>query len=152
MHRMLRLVPLIVAGRSLGTLNIASLTRNQYSEDDMQLLQDIGNQVALAVANMQAYEEIAALKARLEKENVYLQEEIRTEHNFEEIVGNSPALLTVLRQLERMRSARPAGASRHWSRRPVPPCSSEGRPGRGRSWSRGRYTDGVLASTAPSSR
>ena len=96
------LVPLIVAGRSLGTLNVASLTRNQYSEDDMQLLQDIGNQVALAVANMQAYEEIAALKARLEKENVYLQEEIRTEHNFEEIVGNSPALLTVLRKLEQV--------------------------------------------------
>jgi len=96
------LVPLIVAGRSLGTLNIASLTRNQYSENDMQLLQDTGNQVALAVANMQAYEEIAALKARLEKENVYLQEEIRTEHNFEEIVGNSPALLTVLRKLEQV--------------------------------------------------
>jgi formate hydrogenlyase transcriptional activator len=96
------LVPLIVAGRSLGTLNVASLTRNQYSADDMQLLQDIGNQVALAVANMQAYEEIAALKARLEKENVYLQEEIRTEHNFEEIVGNSPALLTVLRKLEQV--------------------------------------------------
>ena len=76
------LVPLIVAGRSLGTLNVASLTRNQYSEDDMQLLQDIGNQVALAVANMQAYEEIAALKARLEKENVYLQEEIRSRAQF----------------------------------------------------------------------
>jgi formate hydrogenlyase transcriptional activator len=96
------LVPLIVTGRSLGTLNVASQTKDQYSEDDMQLLQDIGNQVALAVANMQAYEEIAALKARLEKENVYLQEEIRTEHNFEEIVGNSPALLTVLRRLDRV--------------------------------------------------
>jgi formate hydrogenlyase transcriptional activator len=96
------LVPLIVAGRSIGTLNIGSLTRNQYSEADMELLQEIGNQVALAVANMQAYEEIAGLKARLEKENVYLQEEIRTEHNFEEIVGNSPALLTVLRKLEQV--------------------------------------------------
>jgi formate hydrogenlyase transcriptional activator len=42
------------------------------------------------------------LKARLEKENVYLQEEIRTEHNFEEIVGNSPALLTVLRKVEQV--------------------------------------------------
>jgi formate hydrogenlyase transcriptional activator len=96
------LVPLIVAGRSIGTLNIGSLTRNQYSEADLELLQEIGNQVALAVANMQSYEEIAALKARLEKENVYLQEEIRTEHNFEEIVGNSPALLTVLRKLEQV--------------------------------------------------
>src|SRR5437667_7802697 len=51
---------------------------------------------------MQSYQEIAALKARLEKENVYLQEEIRTEHNFEEIVGNSPALLAVLRKVEQV--------------------------------------------------
>ena len=68
----------------------------------MEFLQEVGNQVALAVENMQSYEEIAALKARLEKENVYLQEEIRTEHNFEEIVGSSPALLAVLRKLEQV--------------------------------------------------
>ena len=59
-------------------------------------------QVALAIENMKSYEEIATLKARLEKENVYLQEEIRTEHNFEEIVGNSPALLAVLRKVEQV--------------------------------------------------
>src|SRR5215468_5476828 len=51
---------------------------------------------------MQSYQETATLKARLEKENVYLQEEIRTEHNFEEIVGNSPALLAVLRKVEQV--------------------------------------------------
>jgi formate hydrogenlyase transcriptional activator len=93
------LVPLVVAGRCIGTLNVASKTRNQYSDWDLRLLQDVGNQVALAVENMQAYEAIAALKARLETENVYLQEEIRTEHNFDEIVGGSPALLAVLHKL-----------------------------------------------------
>jgi formate hydrogenlyase transcriptional activator len=98
------LVPLIVGGKSIGTLNIGSKTRNQYSEADMEFLQEAGNQVALAVENMQSYEEIAALKAKLEKENVYLQEEIRTEHNFEEIVGNSPALLAVLRKVEQVAS------------------------------------------------
>jgi formate hydrogenlyase transcriptional activator len=51
---------------------------------------------------MKFYEEIAALKARLEKENIYLREEIRTEHKFEEMVGNSPALLTVLRTVEQV--------------------------------------------------
>jgi formate hydrogenlyase transcriptional activator len=66
------------------------------------LLQEVANQVALAIANMKSYEEIAALKARLEKENVYLQEEIRTEHNFEEIVGNSPALLELLRRVDQV--------------------------------------------------
>src|SRR6266576_3618400 len=95
-------VPLIIRGKSIGTLNVASRTRNQYSERDLEFLQEVASQVALAVENTQSYQEIAALKARLEKENVYLQEEIRTEHNFEEIVGNSPALLVVLRKVEQV--------------------------------------------------
>jgi formate hydrogenlyase transcriptional activator len=95
-------VPLIIRGKSIGTLNVGSRTRNQYSERDLEFLQEVASQVALAVENMQSYQEIAALKVRLEKENVYLQEEIRTEHNFEEIVGNSPALLVALRKVEQV--------------------------------------------------
>jgi formate hydrogenlyase transcriptional activator len=41
-------------------------------------------------------------KTRLEAQNIYLQEEIRSEHNFEEIVGNSPALLEILSNVERV--------------------------------------------------
>src|SRR5215831_11711767 len=41
-------------------------------------------------------------KARLEAQNVYLQEEIRSEHDFTEIVGNSPALRAVLTQVEQI--------------------------------------------------
>jgi formate hydrogenlyase transcriptional activator len=96
------IVPLILGGKSIGTLNVGSTERNQYSQENLETLQEIANQIALAVANMQSYEEINELKARLEKENVYLQEEIRTEHNFEEIVGNSPALLAVLRKVEQV--------------------------------------------------
>ena len=94
--------PLILEGKSIGTLGVGSDKANQYSEGDAEFLCEAAGQVALAAANMKAYEEIAALKARLEKENVYLQEEIRTEHNFEEIVGNSPALLAVLRKVEQV--------------------------------------------------
>ena len=93
-------VPLISRGKSIGTLNVASKTKGQYSDADAAFLQDVANQIALAVENMRSYEEIATLKARLEKENVYLQEEIRAGHNFEEIVGDSPALLGVLRKVE----------------------------------------------------
>ena len=96
------IVPLIVGGKSIGTLGIGSTRKDQYCEADMQLLQEVANQVALAVANMRSYEEIGELKARLEKENVYLREEIRTDHNFEEITGNSPALLAVLRKVEQV--------------------------------------------------
>ena len=95
-------VPLMVRGTSIGTLNVGSATRNQYSDADAEFLQEVANQVALAVENTKSYEEIAALKARLEKENIYLQEEIRTEHNFEEVVGSSPALLAVLRKVEQV--------------------------------------------------
>jgi len=96
------MVPLIVGGKSIGTLAVGSTKPNQYSEADAEILREVANQVALAVANMVAYEEIAELKSRLETENVYLQEEIRTDHNFEEITGNSPALLAVLRKVEQV--------------------------------------------------
>lgn len=95
-------VPLIVRGKSIGTLNVAHAEPGRYSQQNAEFLQEVANQVALAVENMQSYEEIAALKARFEKENIYLQEEIRTEHNFEEIVGNSHALLKVLRAVEQV--------------------------------------------------
>jgi formate hydrogenlyase transcriptional activator len=100
--RSLCVVPLLLRGKSIGTLSVVSRKQHQYSEGDAQFLQEVAAQVGLAIENMKAYEEIARLKARLEKENIYLREEIRTEHNFEEIVGNSPALLAVLRTVEQV--------------------------------------------------
>src|SRR5215475_1697761 len=96
------IVPLIVGGKSIGTLGVGSTKRDQYREEDMELLQEVANQVALAVTNMKSYEEVAGLKARLEQENVYLQEEIRSDHNFEEITGNSEALMAVLHKVEQV--------------------------------------------------
>ena len=95
-------VPLVAMGNSIGTFTVWSETKNRYTESDAGLLQEVATQVALAIANMKSYEEIAALKGRLEKEIVYLQEEIRTEHNFEEIVGNSPLLLELLRRVDQV--------------------------------------------------
>jgi formate hydrogenlyase transcriptional activator len=96
------IVPMIVRGRSLGVLAVASTTPARYGPSDVAFLQEAANQVALAIENMKAYEEIAALKARLEHENVYLQEEIRRDHNFVELVGSSPALLEVLGKVEQV--------------------------------------------------
>jgi formate hydrogenlyase transcriptional activator len=50
----------------------------------------------------EALAEVERLKARLQAENIYLQEEIRREHNFHEMVGNSPALLDALHKIERV--------------------------------------------------
>jgi formate hydrogenlyase transcriptional activator len=96
------IVPLLLRGEPIGTLNVASTTKQRYGEADAEFLQEVAGQVALAVQNMRDYEEIAKLKARLESENVYLREEIRTQHNFEEIVGASPALMESLAQVERV--------------------------------------------------
>ena len=100
--RSLLVVPLTVRSTSIGTLGVSSRARDQYTAADAVFLQEAANQVAMAIQNMRAYEEISALKGRLERENVYLQEEIRTEHNFVEMVGSSPALLAVIRNVERV--------------------------------------------------
>ncbi len=93
-------VPLIAKGEAFGTLNVGSREPEAYSEADAEFLVEVAHQVALAIQNMWAYEEIAELKARLEQENVYLQEEIKTEHNFEEIVGGCAAIKKVLKAIE----------------------------------------------------
>jgi formate hydrogenlyase transcriptional activator len=89
-------VPLAFQGKCIGALSVVSRKCDQYSDQAAAFLQDAANQVTLAIQNMQSYQEINNLKARLENENVYLREEILTEHNFEEIIGNSPALLKSL--------------------------------------------------------
>jgi formate hydrogenlyase transcriptional activator len=95
-------LPMALQGKCIGTLSFVSRERDRYSKQDALFLQEVANQVVLAIQNMQSYHEIASLKARLEKENIYLREELRAEHNFEEIVGNSPALLNVLRDVEQV--------------------------------------------------
>jgi formate hydrogenlyase transcriptional activator len=74
----------------------------RYGEAEAELLQEVANQLALAVENMREYEEIGRLKAQLERENIYLREEILGEHNFEEIVGSSPELTNVLHMIDRV--------------------------------------------------
>jgi len=93
-------VPLTSKGRAFGTLNVASGTPNAYSEEDAVLLEEIAAQISLAIENAEAYEEISRLKAQLEQENLYLQEEIKTEHNFGDIVGQSRPIRSVLKAVE----------------------------------------------------
>ncbi|MGH9969743.1 MAG: sigma 54-interacting transcriptional regulator [Pyrinomonadaceae bacterium] len=93
-------VPLISHDRSLGILGVASLLENAFAAEDSELLTQVGKQVAIAVENALAFREIDALKNQLKEEKLYLEEEIRTEYNFQEIVGNSPALKRVLQDVE----------------------------------------------------
>ncbi len=93
-------VPLISHDRVLGVLGVGRLNENAFAEDDAALLTEVGKQVAIAVENALAYREIDALKNKLQEEKLYLQEEIRTEYNFEEIVGTSATLKRALQDVE----------------------------------------------------
>jgi formate hydrogenlyase transcriptional activator len=91
-----------VRGLSIGGLTVGSLTREQYSEADADFLMEMASQIAIAVDNMRVHEEVESLKARFEAEAVYLQEEIKTEHNFEEIIGQSAPIRQLLKKLEQV--------------------------------------------------
>jgi len=93
-------VPLLSHDRVLGALNVGSERAGAFSADDVELLGQVAQQIAIAVENGLAFREIAELKEKLNTEKLYLEDEIRTEHNFGEIVGQSPALKQVLQQVE----------------------------------------------------
>jgi formate hydrogenlyase transcriptional activator len=94
--------PMTIKGKIIGTLNVGSRVPGRYGADEVSLLAAIAEQVALAIGNLLAYEEIAGLKARLEEENVYLQEEVRTEAALGDVVGQSPAILAVLASVRKV--------------------------------------------------
>jgi formate hydrogenlyase transcriptional activator len=81
-------------------LVFGSKQANVYDATDMDFLQQVANQVALAMENALAFDEIEQLKEKFEREKVYLEEEIRTESNFAEIIGESAALRRVLKEVE----------------------------------------------------
>src|SRR2546425_10855775 len=101
-------VPLITHGQAFGTLNVAGRRVDAFSPQDVELLQQVAAQIAIAVENALAFKEIEALKNKLAEEKLYLEEEIRSEFNFEEIIGESPALKRALAQVE---LAAPAGTT-----------------------------------------
>ncbi|HJR59426.1 MAG TPA: sigma 54-interacting transcriptional regulator [Vicinamibacterales bacterium] len=115
-------VPVVHQGRTDGILYLEnSLTSDAFTPERTEIMRILAAQAAISLENARLYEamknevarriqaeqslreavaELEVLKNRLEAENVYLQEEIRTQHNFNEIVGNSPVLLEVLRRVE----------------------------------------------------
>ena len=85
-------MPLSTRRGVLGALNVASRRDDAFPPADVNLLRDIAGQVAIAVENTLAFREISDLKNRLAEEKLYLEGEITSQHDFKEIVGNSPAL------------------------------------------------------------
>jgi len=93
-------MPLISHGDVLGTLNLGSRQESFFTDGDMQFFAQAAGQVAIALENAFSYERIQELNERLAEEKIYLEDEIRTDNRFEEIVGQSRVLKAVLKQVE----------------------------------------------------
>jgi formate hydrogenlyase transcriptional activator len=93
------LAPLTTATGPLGVITMGSRRPNGFGQEDLDLLSQLSTQIALAVANAVAYGRVTAARDRLEEERLYLESEIRSEYNFEDIVGKSATLRAVLDQI-----------------------------------------------------
>ena len=93
-------LPIIRGSRTLGVLHLLDRSKDAFSEEDVDFLQQVASQVAIALENALEFSELSESKERLAEEGLYLRDEIRTEHHFEDILGNSLGLRNVLRQVE----------------------------------------------------
>ncbi len=93
-------LPLVSRNRVLGLLGLGRREDNSFARADVDFLIQVANQIALAVENALAYGEIQKLKDQLSNEKVYLEDEIRSEMNFGQIIGSSASLRQALKRLE----------------------------------------------------
>lgn len=100
--RSLLLLPLRVGDEQVGTLLLGHRFAYAFTDRDRDSFQTIAAQMALALGHRLAFSEIATLQQQLAYEKNYLQDEIKTTHNFEEIIGSSPALLEVFQQVSQV--------------------------------------------------
>jgi formate hydrogenlyase transcriptional activator len=95
-------LPLVTGDRCRGALFFMASGEGAYRHVRRSMLEQVASSVAVALDDCLAHEEVRRLRDRLAAENVYLREEIRQEHNFEEIIGSSPALQRVLRDVQQV--------------------------------------------------
>jgi formate hydrogenlyase transcriptional activator len=93
-------IPLVSRGRAVAALTINRRTDDPFLPDEIEFLKEASGQIAIAIENCLAFSQISELKEKLAQEKLYLEEEIRGDRDFEQIVGNSPALKHVLSLVE----------------------------------------------------
>ena len=95
-------LPLIRGDAVIGILNLACFRENAFTEQDVELLGQIADQVAIAVENALRHRQVTESSERLEKQRLYLEDEMRREYDFGEIVGKGSALKNVLKHVQKV--------------------------------------------------
>ncbi len=91
-------VPLMIQKRKVGAFNIASSRPDAFSKEDVAMLGQTSTQIAIALENARAYDQVTHVNAQLSDEKQYLERELYRE--FAEIVGTSRALRKVLKAVK----------------------------------------------------
>jgi formate hydrogenlyase transcriptional activator len=90
-------VPLVTSNGTLGTLDIARTTGDLWTDEDVDFLTQVARQIAIAVENALSYQQLQEMKERLATEKLYLEDEIRVDHNNGNMVGAGAAFQSVLK-------------------------------------------------------
>ena len=93
-------IPLITGNGTLGTLEIGRMTDDVWTDSDVEFLVEVAGQVAIAVENALSYWELSEMKERLATEKLYLEDEIRLDHNIGSMVGEGQAFQSVLKGVQ----------------------------------------------------
>jgi len=102
-------LPVISRSVVLGTLTVGRIkNKEMFTEEEVEFLTQVANQIAITLKNALEYEQVTETKQRLVEQKLYLEDEIRVERNFEEIIGKSPRLKDVL---ESVRTVAPADST-----------------------------------------
>jgi len=94
--RSLACVPLSSGASDLGVLLVGSREEKVLDDGEMEVLPQLAAQMAIAIAHARTWQQVQKLKDKLAEEKLYLEDEIRTELNFEQIIGESDNLKRTL--------------------------------------------------------
>lgn len=93
-------LPLVIRDRVLGVLELVRRHDPGFTKEDMDFMSQVANQIAIATENALAFQQLTELRNQLAREKLYLEDELRSEQGFEEIIGRSAAIRAVLRKIE----------------------------------------------------
>jgi formate hydrogenlyase transcriptional activator len=96
----LALVPLKGSSGNTGVLTLGTHREDAFAADEIPFLTQIARQVAMAVENAVVFGNVSNLKNKFAQEKLYLEDEIRSELNFGEIVFKSETIRRILHQVE----------------------------------------------------
>jgi len=96
----LLVAPLQSDGAPVGVLALSSRHEQAFTSSDLEFATQIGRQVAIAITNALQHHALSESRQQISEQKSYLEEEIRAEQDFEDIVGGSAALRAVLEQVE----------------------------------------------------